>query len=275
MAGSIPLDEDDITWLNSYAEEVCETFGAEFRDAADRFALWKRLLQRFVQAVDSVRTHGRGYFNAVDEAHNELCIASAILASPNRRIARLDYEPPLPDCAKSIDFRAAAEDGTSIYVDVKTIKPAAIDRWDQYQKARQEQWLPEDVHVALSKDWLGGELWHSSLAARGRMLEYTLELEAKIAAAKLSAENTHFVMAFGGEGYHWRRDQLEDFVSFYFKGRHRPDDPFSRAELKYMTDKHVVFNRTITSFACMNRLQSDIRQRLIHWNIQPPRDGFA
>ena len=106
MAASIPLDEDDITWLNSYAEEVCETFGAEFRQAVDRFARWKPLLQRFVRAVDYVLTHGRGYFNAVDETHNELCIASAILANLNPHIARLDYEPPLPGCAKSIDFRA-------------------------------------------------------------------------------------------------------------------------------------------------------------------------
>jgi hypothetical protein len=275
MAASIPLDEDDITWLNSYAEEVCKTFGAEFREAADHFARWKPLLQRFSQAVDTVLTHGSGYFNAVDEAHNELCIASAILANPNPRIARLDYEPRLPGCAKSIDFRAAAKDGTVFYVDVKTIKPAARDRWEQYEKARQEQWLPENVHVLLSKDWLGGEMWHSRFTTRGRLLEYTLELEAKIAEAKLSAENTRFVMVFGGEGFNWHRDELEDFVSFYFKGRHRPDDPFSQAELKYMADKHVGFNRTITSFASMNRPQGTLRHRPIHWDVQPPRAEFA
>jgi hypothetical protein len=187
----------------------------------------------------------------------------------------LDYEPPLPGGAKSIHFRAAVEDRTAFYVDVKTIKPAAKDRWEQYEKAQQEQWLPENVHVVLSKDWLGGEIWHSMFTTRGRMLEYMLELEAKIAEAKLSAENTRFVMAFCGEGFHWHRDELEDFVSFYFKGRHRADDPFSQAELKYLTDKHLRLNRTITSFACMSRPQGTLHQRSIHWNVEPPRDAFA
>lgn len=275
MAANIPLDEHDIAWLKSYAAKVHETFGAEFRAADDRFARWKPVLQRFTDAVHYVLTHGRGYFAAVDEAHNELCIASGILGNSNPRIVRLDYEPPLPGCAKSIDFRAAGEDGTVFHVDVKTIKPAARDCWEQYEKAQQEQWLPENVNVSLSKDWLGGEIWHSTFTARSRMLEYTLELEGKIAEAKLSAENARFVMVFCGDGFHWRRDQLEDFVSFYFKGRHRADDPFSQAELKYTTEKHLRLNRTITSFACMSRPQGTIRQRQIHWSVQPPQDAFA
>ena len=275
MPGNTPLDEADIAWLKSYAAEVREAFGAEFRAAQDRFARWRPLLQRFTKTVDDVMTHGRGYFGAVDEAHNELCIASAILANPNPRILLLEYEPLLPGCAKSIDFRAVAEDATVSYVDVKTIKPAAKDRWEQYEKAQQERWLPENVHVVLSKDWLGGEIWHSMFTARGRMLEYTVELETKIAAAKLSAENTGFVMAFCGDGFHWRLNELEDFVSFYFKRRHRADDRFSQAELKYLTDKHLRLNRTITSFACVSRPQGTLRQRPIHWNVQPPRDRFA
>ena len=134
MAAGIPLDDEETTWINSYADEVCETFGAEFREAADRFARWKPLVQPFTQAVDCVLTHGHGYFSAVDEAHNELCIASAILANRSHRIVRLDYEPTLPGCAKSIDFRATAEDGTVFYADVKTIKPAAKDRWSNMKR---------------------------------------------------------------------------------------------------------------------------------------------
>jgi hypothetical protein len=125
----------------------------------------------------------------VDEAHNELCVASAILANEKPHTARLEYEPPLQDCKKSIDFRATAEDGSLNYVDVKTIKPLSKDRWDQYEKAREEKWLPENVHVILEKEWLGGEMWHSMFAARGRMLEYALELEAKIAEATLSGKH--------------------------------------------------------------------------------------
>ncbi len=275
MAISIPLDNDAIAWLNGYASDVRDTYGAEFSAAEDRFARWRPLLRRFTDAVDYVLQNGRGHFSAVNETHNELCIASAILANPNPRIVRLDYEPPLPGCAKSIDCRATAEDGTIFCVEVKTIKPAAKDRWEQYEKAQQEQWLPGNVHVVLSSEWLGGEIWHSMFAARGRMLEYTLELEGKIAQAKLGGDNIRFVMAFCGEGFHWRRDELEDFVSFYISGRHRADDAFSQAELKYMAEKNLRFTRTINSFACMSRPQGTIRQRPIHWNVQPPRDMFS
>jgi hypothetical protein len=275
MAVNTPLDTDDIAWINGYAAEVRGPFSTEFGAAEDRFARWKPLLQRFTDAVDYVLKNGRGYFSAVDEAHNELCIASAILANPNPRIVRLDYEPPLPGCAKSIDFRAVAEDGTIFYVDVKTIRPVAKDRWEQYEKGQEEQWLPENVRVVLSKDWLGGEIWHSMFTARGRMLEYALELEAKIAQAKLGGDNSRLVMAFCGAGFHWRCDELEDFVSFYFSGRHRADDPFSQAELKYMAEKKLGFARTINSFACMSRPQGTIRQRPIHWNVQPPHDMFS
>lgn len=275
MGGDIPLDDDDIAWLNDYATEVRNTFGTEFSAAEDRFARGKATLQRFTDAVDRVIKDGRSYFSAVDEAHNELCIASAILASSEPRIVRLDYEPDLPGCAKSIDFRAGTEDGTSFYVDVKTIKPVSKDRWKQYERAQREQWLPQNVHVVLSKSWLGGEMWHSMFAARGRMLEYTLELEGKIEEAKLGGNNTRFVMAFCGEGFYWHRSELEDFVSFYFRGSHRADDPFSQAELKYMAGKNLRFNRTVTSFACVSRPQGTIRQRSIHWNVQPPSDKFA
>src|ERR1035437_6477211 len=96
--------------------------------------------------------------------------------------------------------------------------------------------------------WLGGEIWRSMFTARGRMLEYTLELEAKIAQAKLGGDNTRLVMGFCGAGFHWRLDELEDFVSFYFSGRHRADDPFSQAELEYMAEKKLGFARTINSF---------------------------
>jgi hypothetical protein len=269
------MTDDDIAWLNAYSKEVQDTFAAEFVAAEVRFSDWRRVLARFTEAVDHVLKDGRVYFSAVDEAQNELCVAGAILANSNPRIARLDYEPPLQDCKKSIDFRAAAEDGSLYYVDVKTIKPVSKDRWDQYEKAREEKWLPENLHVILEKEWLGGEMWHSMFAARGRMLEYTLELEAKIAEAKLSAANTRIVMMFCGEGFHWHRSELEDFVSFYCSGRHRADDPFSNAELKYMAQNTLAFDRTINSFACMSRPQGIIRQRQIQWNVKPPSDAFA
>jgi hypothetical protein len=268
------LTDDDIAWIKSYAEEVTAVFTAEFREAGDRFKQWQPLLDRLAQAVDAVATNGRSYFRAVDEAHNELCIASAILSNPDPKIIRLEYEPPLPGCAKSIDFRATAESGAVYYVDVKTIKPGSKDRWQQYVRAVNEKWLPKDVSVILSKQWLGGELWHYMFTARGRMLEYALELENKIAEATLAGENVFFTLALCGAGFHWREDHLEDFVSFYYSGTHRADDPFSQAEQKYMLENNISVKRTVSSFACMSRPQGTIRQRRLNWRVQPPPAPF-
>ena len=114
-----------------------------------------------------------------------------------------------------------------------------------------EGWFPENVNVLLSKDWLGGKLWHYKFASRGRMLEYTLELEQKIIECRLASENTRFVLALCGEGFYWHKDQLEDFVEFYFTGRHRPDDALSNAETRSLTKKGITLSRSISLFACM------------------------
>jgi hypothetical protein len=137
-----------------------------------------------------------------------------------------------------------------------------------------EGWIADNVQVAISQQWLSGEIWHAWFAARARMLEYTLELEQKIAESKLAAENTLFVLALCGDGFRWQQDGLEDFVTFYYSGAHRSDDAFSKVELKYMADKKITLNRTISQFAYMKRPQSQIRQTRLNWNVKPPRDPF-
>lgn len=72
----------------------------------------------------------------------------------------LVYEPPLPGCAQSIGFRAVSADVLTVYVDVKTIRPEPKDRWEHFEKAVREGWFPENVTLAVSKEWLGGEIWH-------------------------------------------------------------------------------------------------------------------
>jgi hypothetical protein len=275
MSSASPnLSADDIAWVKAHAAEVAQTFGPEFDAASDRFTQGKLLLDRFNAAIDTVLNLGRGHFNAVDEAHNEICIAIALLANEGLHFIRLEYEPPLPGCAKTIDFRATADTGQVAYVDVKTIKPKAADRWDQFEKARKEGWIADNVSVVIAQDWMGGEIWHAWFAARARMLEYTVQLEEKIASANLAGKNNLLVMALCGDGFRWHQDGLEDFVSFYYSGMHRPDDAFSTAELKYISDKQLALNRTISQFAYMKRPQSQIRQARLNWNVKPPIDPF-
>lgn len=267
------LDDSDIAWVKAHAAEVTQPFGAEFDAAKDRFKEGQLLLDRFNAAIESVLKKGKGHFNAVDEAHNEICIASALLANTRLRFIRLEYEPPLPGCDKTIDFCVTADTGQIAYVDVKTIKPQATDRWDQFEKAVKEGWIADNVHVVIAEEWLGGEIWHAWFAARARMLEYALELEQKIADGNLAEDNKLFVLALCGDGFRWQQDGLEDFVSLYYSGVHRADDAFSKAELRYISDKKITLNRTISQFAYMKRKQSQIRPARLNWNVRPPRDS--
>lgn len=265
------LTDEDTKWLEEYRAEVVRTFSKVFADAADRFTDGDQLLRRFNEAVDSVRNGSS--FRAVDEAHNELCIARALLSNTTPRFASLAYEPHLPGCARSIDFRAMADDGCTAFVDVKTIKPEPTDRWKQFERALREGWFPKEVVLALSKDWMGGEIWHQMFAARARMLEYTLELESKIRDCGLKGrENTLFILALCGAGFHWHEDELQDFVQFYKTGRHRSDDTLGRIESNYIREENIILDRTVSRFACMRRRQGGIFQTRLNWNVRPPKD---
>ncbi|WP_028215101.1 hypothetical protein [Paraburkholderia mimosarum] len=266
------LEADDIAWLNSYATEVRNAFESVFAAAQARFEHGPRLVARFQKAVDKVRSGGRGNFRAVDEAHNELCIAEALLANTAPWFTKVEYEPILANCEKTIDFRAESDDGLIVYVDAKTIKPLSKDRWDQYERAVQEGWLPKNISVILNKEWLGGELWHYAFAARSQMLEYTLELEHKIAQSRLKDSGSVLVLALCGEGFHWHQDELEDFVAFYFSGTHRSDDPFALAEEKDINEKGIAVSRSVSRFACMQRPQGEVHWKRLNWNVQAPVD---
>jgi hypothetical protein len=126
------------------------------------------------------------------------------------------------------------------------------------------------VHVVIAEEWLGGEIWHAWFAARARMLEYALGLERKIADANLGGENKLFVLALCGEGFRtgWRT------LSASITAASTWDDAFTKAELKYISDKRLTLNRTISQFAYMKRPQSQIRPARLNWNVRPPRDPF-
>jgi hypothetical protein len=91
-----PLQDSEIEWLNTlYANEVQEVFNTQFKSASDRFKSSHQLLNRFTSAIHAVKANGRSLFSAVDEAHNELCIAYAILENQEPQFACLEHEPQL------------------------------------------------------------------------------------------------------------------------------------------------------------------------------------
>lgn len=269
--GSSDIDAEERASIESYANDVISRYGKDFADADKRVIGFGEMLRRFRSAVESVLAKGREHISGVDDTHNELCIASQLLANSDPQFVLVEYEPEHANCAKSIDFRARTDEGLVFYVDVKTIRPDSTDRWDQFEKALKEGWFPENVQISLSRDWSGGGIWHDMFAARARMLEHTMCFEAKIRNCDLLGDNNHFILALCGEGFHWHEDELEDFVSFYRSGHHRADDPFSKVDTKFIEGEGIILDRTISRFACMNRRLFDIRPRRLNWNVQPPK----
>lgn len=272
--GATDIDAEERDWIETYQAKTKAQFEASFRLAGSRFAAPGVLLERFDEAVTTMLERGRYYISGVDETHNELCVADRLLANTDPVFSAVDYEPKITGCAKTIDFRAQMAEEFTVYVDVKTIKPKAVDRWNQYERALKEDWFPENVRVTLAKDWLGGEIWHGMFTARARMLEHTLALESKMREGELQNENACFVLMLCGDGFHWHKDWLEDFVSFYQSGRHRADDAFSIAELRDMEAKGITLDRAITRFGCMFRHQFETGPHRLDWDVQPPGDPF-
>jgi hypothetical protein len=268
----LPLDDDTLAMLDEYAASVEKAFGEQFKAAAGRLVGGDRLLSQLTDAMAAVKSHGREKFSGVDEAHNELCVASALLAGKRTVFKTIEYEPPLPNTNETIDFVCKVGSGNMLYVDAKTIHPALTDRWDQFEKIKAEGKIPQSVNVVLSKNWLGGELWHSMFAARGRMLEYTLEFERKIRAANLAAAGNHSTIVFGGAGFHWHEDELEEFVGFYKTGEHIPGDAFADMEAWYIKTKDIRLDRTVGAFAAMRRYQFDLHHTRLNWNVLPPQE---
>lgn len=270
-----PIDAADIAWLHEYQASTLGHFRPRFEAYAPRFAHGETLLTRYAAAIEEVIAQGRGHFRAADEAHNEICVADAILADPSTIDATLLYEPPLPNTDKTIDFVLRERDGRLTLVDVKTIKPQPCDRWDQYERALREGWLPKNVQFILEQEWQGGELWHTAFASRSRFLEYSLELEAKLASASYGASARRQILMFCGEGFYWHQDELEDFLAYYRSGHHRGDDPFSLAEARHVAHNGLALQRSISSFGCLDRRQGDIAVRRINWHVEPPRSPFS
>jgi hypothetical protein len=258
-------------WVADYSSRILEHFGGVFAPHSGTFRQADVLLGRISQARDSVLNGGWGLWSSMDEAHNELCVAAAILESPGYRINRLEYEPPSARGGPTIDFLATGSDGRPWLVDVKTIAPILIDRWHQFERAKANGWLPQGADLILSRQWLGGELWHLKVASRSRMLEYTLELEDKLSGYTSSYQPDTTILMFCTNGFNWHEDELEDFVAFYADGEHRPDDPLAEMERRFIRDKGLDPGRRVKRFGYLQRQSQNTVASRVNWCVRPPR----
>ena len=269
------LTRNDAQWLAEYSAEVVDYFRPRFEAHRSVFPAWGQLVSRFTDAVDVVRSKGRGYFRAIDESHNELCVADALLHITEDRIDSLQYEPTLPNTDKTIDFLARFGRLGDFYIDVKTIKPQDRNKWTQFKEQLKKGRFPKNITYLLREEWMGGELWHYAYASRSRILEYTLELEEKIALSGIGADVAQFFLVLCGEGFHWRKDELEDFVHFYRNRTHRADDAFGTMEMHYIQEQSISLSGHISAFSCMGRPQGEVQPKRLVWRVVPPNDEVS
>src|SRR5438094_8202175 len=185
-----PFTDEDAEWIRSHCAEIEGEFSLFFEARAAVFPKWRLLMDRLRGARDTVLTRGWPHRSEIEEGHNEICVAAAILEKPNSLVRSLDYEPKLGGTEKTIDFIAVVQGKAPCFVDVKTIAPKSVDRWEQYQWAHDARLLGDPPMLGLSREGLGGEIWHANVAARARMLEHTVELEDKLSLAGLLVKDT-------------------------------------------------------------------------------------
>jgi hypothetical protein len=190
--------------------------------------------------------------SAINETTNELHVIEKILAASN--VALIEYEPPpVNPGGKTIDLRVTLTDGQVIYVDIKTIAPRTdIDKWQKYVAAREGGFFSPTAALILGEEQLGGTIYHQFVAARGKMLDYVVELEAKATGYDFSKRPT-LAMTFCGRPFDWDITQLEDFVQYYHSGKHRDDDPFGAMEDHSIREKRIALKRSIDLFYYLQR----------------------
>jgi hypothetical protein len=236
-------------------QEEIQRFVEQVRDVyrdlvTNRIVRGRALFAQFEAAA--VAGCREGSERNLTERVNELAVAK-LLAEDPYIVGPIEYEPPrlLPN-GRRIDF-VAARGEESIYVEVKTVHPRAADSeeaWQNYLRRREHH--PANVHFTVEQEWMGAAIYGNAFASRSHFLGHALDFEKRLAMAK-AIRNGPGILVFCGNGFTWRRSDLEDFADYYHAGAHRQDDPFAVMEAHHIERQAIRIVRNIDHFACLTR----------------------
>jgi hypothetical protein len=227
-------------------------------------ALWSQ----FEEAVESCRADPKGDDRAVTERINELAVAKLLIDDPTVT-SPITYEPELPD-GRRIDF-VVDRGNDNLYIEVKTVRPRTADTDDAWQKfLDRSKHHPENVNFLVEKEWMGGAIYGNVFAPRAHFLDYALEFESRLAAAKVQKGGPGCLI-FCGTGFAWHLSNLEDFTDFYHDGTHRADDPFGPMEKHSIERKGIELARNIDHFAFLRRHVEVPKMEEFHYPVRGPR----
>jgi ribosomal protein L30 len=258
--------------LDSFVDDVT----AEYRDmltgSGSRVARGTVLWEQFEAAVaDYHAGHGEDDARLI-ECVNEMAVAKVLVEDPALQAARIEYEPDLLPDGRRIDF-VVDRGKDNLYIEVKTVRPKTKATAGTYQKFEQRRkWHPENVEYVIDPRWMGGAIYGDAFASRSHFLDYTMAFEERLAAAKTIRPGPG-ILVFCGNGFAWRRSNLEDWADFYHLGRHRADDPFAPMERHHIEQKGITLKRNVDHFAWLQRPFERARRTGLTFPIRGPVFG--
>ena len=229
------------------------------------------LWDQFERAAEVCRTDAKAGERALAERINEMAVAK-VLAEDKGLKDLISYEPDLLQDGRKIDF-VAERANDNAYVEVKTVHPDIADTeeaWKRYEERRKLH--PEQADFIVHKDWMGGKLYGNTFASRSRFLEYSMDFETRLAAAK-NVKSGPGLLVFCGNGMRWHRSNLEDFADFYHAGKHRQDDPFAKMEQHHVEQEKLKLLRNVDNFGCLVRPMEMAEKTSFVWPVRGPSFG--
>jgi large subunit ribosomal protein L30 len=258
--------------LDAFAAEVT----AEYRDIligqGSRVVRGNVLWDQFEAAVAEYHaSHGKRDRRLL-EVVNELAVAKVLVDDPALQAARIEYEPDLLPDGRKIDF-VVDRGRDNLYVEVKTVRPKTKATREAYSKfEKRKKYHPENVEFIVNPQQMGGAIYGDAFASRSHFLEYTMDFEERLAAAKAIRPGPG-VLVFCGNGFAWRKSNLEDWADFYHLGRHRADDPFGPMEKDHIEKKKIELKRNVDHFAWLQRPFEQARRSGLTFPIRGPAFG--
>jgi hypothetical protein len=209
-----------------------------------------------------------GAFRPVINCGNELAAAAALLPHVADN-AQLQYERRLLRTGKSIDFCVQAENGALEWIDMKTIAPGWQDDADAWARLMQiVAEFPANAQLVVDRQFGGAAIVLQAMKARWGFVQRAVEFERKLTLLSES-ERGPARLLLCSEGS-WHEDDLEDFADFYFTGRFREDDWAQNAVARHMSERNLVFTRTVTGFLFLHRSNDELFARRFSADVRGP-----
>lgn len=256
----------DIAWL---ARQVRYEYQNLITGQESRLIGGQILWDQFEASVKRCLADPKRDDREITEKINEIAVAAVLLEDETLADRQIQYEPDfLPD-GRKIDF-VVDRGQDNLYVEVKTIRPRSDHSdaaWQDF--LRRKQFHPKTVEYAVTREGMGGMIYTNDFKSRAHFLDYTLEFEGRLAAAKTVRPGPG-VLVFCGNGFEWRRTNLENFSDFYRKGVPRADDPFGPMQQKSIEEKKLKVLRNVDNFAFLERPTQMATKSAFYFPVRGP-----